>query len=114
MFGLMMLVIDFPKESTTIHNFKVTIFHYALFMTRFCGRGLWYTFLSAMIVGSLWDNGICPPLGFIMGGFVFAVGGYAIWTGWKLSKRLEHVREKIIKQGPEEWQAYIAPNGMSQ
>ena len=33
--------------------------------------------------------------------------------GWKLSRNLEDVRKKILEQGPEQWGAYIPPNGMS-
>merc|ERR1719281_1387067 len=50
LFGFMMLVIDFPIEHPVIRNFKMSIFHYALFMCRFVGRGVWYLFLSAMVV----------------------------------------------------------------
>lgn len=43
LFGLMMLVIDFPVNHPRVHNMKIAVFHYALFMTRFVGRGIWYS-----------------------------------------------------------------------
>ncbi len=66
--GMLMLVIDFPIEHPVIKNIKMSIFHYALFMCRFVGRGIWYLFLSAMTVGALWDNEVSPFLGFFLGG----------------------------------------------
>ena len=40
-FGLLMLVLDLPVDNLTIRDFKTGIFTYALFMTRFMGRGVW-------------------------------------------------------------------------
>lgn len=112
-FGLMMVVIDFPIEHPVIRNFKMSIFHYALFMCRFVGRGVWYLFLSAMVVGSLWDNEVSPFLGFFLGAYIFFVACYCIFYGVNLSRKLESVRQKVLEQGPEQWGAYIPPQGMT-
>jgi len=112
-FGLMMLVIDFPIEHLVIRNVKMAIFHYALFMCRFVGRGIWYLFLSAMTVGALWDNEVSPFLGFFLGGYIFFLAIYCIVYGVNLSKKLERVRSKVLEQGPEQWGAYIPPSGMT-
>jgi hypothetical protein len=113
LFGLLMLVIDFPIEHPVIKNIKMSIFHYALFMCRFVGRGIWYLFLSAMTVGALWDNEVSPFLGFFLGGYVFFVALYSLFYGIQLSQRLERVRQKVLEQGPEHWASYIPPYGMN-
>lgn len=113
LFGFLMLVIDFPIEHPVIRNLKMSIFHYALFMCRFVGRGIWYMFLSAMTVGALWDNEVSPFLGFFLGGYVFFLSIYCILYGVRLSAKLESVRQKVLEQGPEQWGAYIPPSGMT-
>jgi hypothetical protein len=88
------------------------MFHYALFLTRFLGRGLFYLFLSAMVVGALWDNGLCPFLGFILGGVIAAISIASLIKGIDLTRRLEQVRKVVIEQGPEAWGSYIPPTGL--
>eukprot|EP00392_Amoebophrya_sp_AT5.2_P002944 g2949.t1 len=68
LFGLIMLVVDAPYDSPGLRSFRMAVFWYGLFMTRFVGRG------------------VC---------------------------NLEAVRKKIVEQGPDQWGAYIPPNGMS-
>lgn len=113
LFGLIMIIVDFPVDNPAIRNFKYSLWHYALFMTRFLGRGFWYIFLSAMQFGTLFGNDLCPFLGFIMGGWTIAVAIYSIIYGAKLSMKVEGVRRKIREQGRDQWGAYIPPNGMS-
>jgi len=112
-FGLLMLVIDLPVDNLTMREFKIAIFTYALFMTRFMGRGLWYLFLASMTVGSLWDNDVSPFLGFILGGYIAGIAIYSIIFGWNLSRKLEFLRMKIRSQGPDQWAAYVPPIGMT-
>lgn len=113
LFGLIMMVIDSPIENGLIRNFKNVIFHYALFMTRFVGRGGWYLFLAAMTVGALWDNSVSPLLGFFLGGWIGGVAIASLVYGIQLSLTLEAVRKKVLEQGPEKWGAYIPPSGMT-
>lgn len=113
LFGLLMVVIDLPIDNITIREFKISIFTYALFMTRFIGRGFWYLFLAAMTVGALWDNDVSPFLGFILGGYVGLVAIYSLVYGWNLSRKLEFLRMKIRSQGPDQWAAYVPPVGMT-
>lgn len=113
LFGLLMLIMDLPIDTNFVRNFKYGIFHYALFLTRFVGRGVWYLFLACMVVGALWDNDVQPFLGFILGGFIAAVAIAAIYKGIRLSLMLEDVRKKVLEQGPEQWGAYIPPAGMT-
>ena len=42
LFGLIMIIIDIPVSNPRIDNLRFFIFNYALFMTRFIGRGIWY------------------------------------------------------------------------
>mmetsp|Transcript_10509 Transcript_10509/g.25672 ORF Transcript_10509/g.25672 Transcript_10509/m.25672 type:complete len:234 (+) Transcript_10509:93-794(+) len=113
LFGLIMLVVDAPYDSPGLRSFRMAVFWYGLFMTRFVGRGVWYLFLASITVGALYDNDILPMLGCILGGYVAGVAAYSIFFGWKLSSNLEAVRKKIVEQGPDQWGAYIPPNGMS-
>lgn len=113
MFGVLMLIIDLPVDNLTIREFKILIFTYALFMTRFIGRGLWYLFLGAMVVGSLWDNNVSPFLGFILGGYLGLVAIWSVIYGWQLSRKLDFLRMKIRSQGPDQWAAYVPPVGMT-
>jgi hypothetical protein len=113
LFGLVMLVVDVPLDNMYIRNFRYAIFHYALFMTRFIGRGLWYIFLGSMVFGALYDNGICPSLGFILGAYMCVVAVCSLQFGLRLTNSLEEVRTKVVEQGPEKWGAYIPPRGMT-
>lgn len=113
LFGVLMFFMDLPLDNVHLRNYKYGIFHYALFLTRFVGRGVWYLFLSCMVVGALWDNDVQPFLGFILGGFIGAVSVIAIYKGIRLSLKLEDVRKKVLEQGPEQWGAYIPPAGMT-
>lgn len=102
-FGLMMLVIDFPVPHQDAHPkiqlAKLKIYDYFLFMTRFTGRGIWYLFLGTMIVASLWDLSISPFLGFILGGYVVFLGFASIFQGVTKSMKLEKVRGAMLKRG---------------
>merc|ERR1719188_1732437 len=61
-FGLIMLVLDTPLPHVQNHRHvmmtRVQIYKFALFMTRFTGRGAWYLFLATLVFGALWDTGI--------------------------------------------------------
>jgi hypothetical protein len=98
-FGLMMLIIDFPVPNAKITEFKLMIYKFFLFMTRFTGRGIWYLFLGTMIVASLWDLSIQPFLGFILGGYVVILGFASIFMGVSKSMKLERVRSAMLKRG---------------
>jgi len=69
--------------------------------------------LSAMTIGSLWDNDVSPFLGFILGSYVGVIAIYSIIFGWNLSRKLEFLRMKIRSQGPDQWAAYVPPIGMT-
>lgn len=40
-FGLLMVFLDAPVDIVYVRNVKFAVFHYALFLTRFIGRGIW-------------------------------------------------------------------------
>lgn len=98
-FGLMMLIIDFPIPHPKASSYKLVIYNYFLFMTRFTGRGIWYLFLGTMIFASLWDLSINPFLGFILGGYVVLLGIGSIFYGISKSMKLEKVRSALLKRG---------------
>lgn len=104
LFGLLMLVIDWPVQlcpgaKERVEQGKLVIYKYLLFMTRFSGRGVWYLFLGCMSFGSLWDNNISPFLGFFIGGYVVALGGASIYFGVIKSLKLEKVRKAVQGSG---------------
>ncbi|CAD7974488.1 unnamed protein product [Amoebophrya sp. A25] len=113
LFGAVMLVLDLPLDNRYVANFKSAVFTYALFLTRFVGRGLFYLFLGSMVFGALWDNQVAPFLGFIFGGLITAVAGASLYVGGRLSYQLEELRKKVVRQGPEQWANYIPPTGMT-
>lgn len=112
-FGLIMLVIDFPLEWPIVVEVKYSIFRYLLFMTRFTGRGFWYLYLATMIWASLFNLGLNPLLGFILAIYVGAVGICSILFGLSKSLKLEGARKKICAQGGQAVFNMVGQGGMS-
>merc|ERR550514_820694 len=102
-FGLLMLIIDFPVPHQKVREYKLTIYKYLLFMTRFTGRGFWYLFLGTMVFASLLDLNISPFLGFILGGYIVLLGIVSIYAGVSKSIKLENLRKAIMKRGEAEY-----------
>jgi len=100
-FGLLMLVLDFPVPHPGAHLALVrnSIYKYLLFMTRFTGRGIWYTFLGTMIFGALFDLNISWFFGVLLGGYVGVLGLVTMCYGVALSRKLNGVRLAIQEQG---------------
>jgi len=100
-FGLLMLVLDFPIPHPSPHLALVrnSIYKYLLFMTRFTGRGIWYTFLGTMIFGALFDLNINWFFGVLLGGYVGVLGIVTMCYGAALSRKLNSVRLAIQEQG---------------
>jgi len=111
-FGILMLVVDFPWEHPKVTILKLSVYKYLLFMTRFTGRGLWYVYLAGMIAGSLYDNNLCKPLGFILGGYVAAVGCFSTAQGFWTSIKLERVRKRVNER-IHELATVVPPTGMT-
>lgn len=111
-FGLMMIVLDTPipqmQKHPHIQATREQIYKFALFMTRFMGRGMWYLFLSTMVFGALWDTGINWFLGGACTAYLLILGIVAMMKGFLLTHKLNKVRDAIIGQGfPAE--RFIAP-----
>merc|ERR1719451_249416 len=89
-FGLLMLVLDFPlpHPSPNLAMVRNNIYKFMLFMTRFTGRGIWYTFLGTMIFGALYDLNISWFLGVLIGGYVVVLGIVTTCYGLILSRKL--------------------------
>ncbi|CAD7966708.1 unnamed protein product [Amoebophrya sp. A120] len=98
-FGLLMLILDMPYENTQLHEIRLAIFRYLLFMTRFTGRGAWYLFLATMIWASLFNLGLDPMIGFVLAAVVGALGGVSVYFGVQKSMRLEKLRKAICAKG---------------
>eukprot|EP00397_Hematodinium_sp_SG-2012_P040916 GEMP01044939.1.p1 GENE.GEMP01044939.1~~GEMP01044939.1.p1 ORF type:complete len:259 (+),score=35.95 GEMP01044939.1:107-883(+) len=111
-FGLLMLVIDFPLEHPKVVAIRLSIYKYLLFMTRFTGRGIWYLFLSCLIMGALFENGLCDFVGFVLGGYVAVVGLASTVKGILKSIKLERVRVRV-NQRINELAALVPPGGMT-
>merc|ERR1719436_2284062 len=103
LFGLPMLVLDTPVPHVQRHRHvqgcRMQIYKFALFMTRFMGRGVWYLFLSTMVFGVLWDTGINSFLGAVCTTYLFVLGVVAIMKGFVLTNKLNKVRESIRAKG---------------
>jgi len=96
-FGLIMIVIDFPAGATSAFMNKIrdAVYKYMYFLTRFTARGMWYCFLGTMIWSALWDLNISWWLGFILGIYVILTGIATMVKGVKLSLKLDMIRKQI-------------------
>jgi len=97
LFGLLMMILDWPFQQDRIRPYKMHIYKFLLFMTRFVGRGVWYIFLGTMVFASLWDLDVSPFLGIVLGGYIIILGFASAGYGIKLSMKLDKVR-MIIKR----------------
>jgi len=97
MFGILMLILDWPFQEHTMRPHRVHIYKFLLFMTRFVGRGVWYLFLGTMVFASLWDLDVSPFLGIVLGGYICVLGIVAIVFGLKLSMKLEKCRKLLMQ-----------------
>jgi hypothetical protein len=97
-FGTLMFVLDFPfsHNSHTMTSIQSHIYKFMLFMTRFTGRGLWYTFLGSMIFVALFDLKISSFFGVLLGGFVSVLGIVTTCYGVLLSRKLNSVRQAVL------------------
>lgn len=111
-FGLMMLVLDTPiphmQNHKHIQHTRTQIYKFALFMTRFMGRGVWYLFLATMVFGSLWDTGINWVLGGICTAYLSILGTVAMGKGFLLSHKLNKVRE-LMRGAGHQAERYVSP-----
>merc|ERR1719254_427379 len=103
LFGIMMLVLDTPVPHVQNHRHvqmvRYQIYKFALFMTRFMGRGMWYLFLATMVFGALWDTGINWFLGGLCTTYLVVLGVCALSKGFIMSHKLNRVRESITQAG---------------
>lgn len=99
-FGIVMLVLDFPipYPNPYLQQIRENVYKFCLFMTRFTGRGMWYTFLSTMCFVALWDDNISWFLAVIFSGYLLVLGFAAMYKGIKLSRSLNKVRTAILDQ----------------
>jgi hypothetical protein len=101
-FGLMMVVVDLPMKLQDVSGparavmvFRDGVFSFALFMTRFSGRGFWYLFLGSHCWVALYDDNIAGFIGIIFTTYLAVVGVAALYKGFTLSKRLHDVQQKM-------------------
>lgn len=109
-FGLLMIVLDFPIPHP--YGFLVTvrdnIYKFVLFMTRFVGRGVWYLFLACMVYSTLWDGEHSPIIGGLFTAYLLVLGIAAGVKGYDLSSRLQEVRQAILDSSRSA-EHYLAP-----
>jgi len=112
-FGFLMMVLDIPmpKPNDTLLDIRNHIYSFALFMTRFTGRGMWYLFLSSHVWVALYDTGVSTFLGIVLTLYLVILGACALAKGAILSKKLHEVRMKIKASdiGPEAFMARSMP-----
>lgn len=112
LFGLVLLTLDFPVYNSRLEYFKEMVFKYCLFLTRFTGRGVAYIFLGCMVASLLWNNGISPFFGFIMGACIVSMGVIACWFGFVHTRKLELVRKALLNRGGPT-QSVCPPQGLT-
>jgi len=88
------------------------IYKFALFMTRFMGRGVWYLFLATMVFGALWDTGINWFLGFVCTTYLTVLGIVAMGKGFLMSNKLDRARTRIVERG-EPAERYVSGGKIS-
>lgn len=102
-FGIIMLVLDVPiphmQNHRHIRAMRHQIYKFALFMTRFMGRGAWYLFLATMVFGALWDTGINMFLGGVCTLYLTVLGVVALGKGFVMTNKLNRVRDAITTAG---------------
>jgi len=100
-FGSLMLVLDFPFQHP--HKQLVVLrdhcYKFMLFMTRFMGRGLWYLFLGTLVFQALWELGLNGFFGVVFTLYLVLLGIGALVKGWRISHKLQQVRELIVHSG---------------
>jgi hypothetical protein len=109
-FGLMMLILDAPLTHPAVQGFKEMIFSEARFLTRFTGRGIWYLFISTLVIANLWSTSLWL-LGVALGLYMAAVSIYALQFGFLLGRKLQKYHAGIKAQGPDQWAAMCPPHG---
>jgi len=111
-FGAVMVVLDFPRADPRANAARRTMTKYLRFLTLFSGRGLAYIFLATMTYSALHDNKVGGVVGsffgYIFGGYIFLVGCFCVYWGYKESKKLHAFRLKLIEK------VSGAPNFLSQ
>lgn len=96
-FGLMMMVLDWPMKTGNpqILTVRDNIYTFALFLTRFTGRGLWYVFLGSHCWVALYDDSINQLFGIVLTTYLVILGLAAAAKGIILSKKLHDVHKDI-------------------
>jgi len=102
-FGAMMIVLDTPiphmQNHKHVQQVRYQIYKFALFMTRFMGRGAWYLFLATLVFGALWDTGINGFLGAVCTLYLTVLGVVAMAKGFIMTNKLNRVRDCITTAG---------------
>jgi hypothetical protein len=103
LFSALMIVLDTPiphmQNHKHVQQVRFHIYKFALFMTRFMGRGVWYLFLATLVFGALWDTGINWFLGGVCTLYLTVLGIVAITKGFIMTNKLNHVRDRIRQAG---------------
>lgn len=97
-FGLIMVVLDFPRPDSTVDYLRRRqITKYFRFVTLFTGRGCTYVFLSTLAFSMLRDEAGFGFLGYLAGGFTFLVGCVSLYVGVSKSMQLKNMRQKLVQ-----------------
>lgn len=102
-FGFIMIVLELPgpheRQHRYIKHMRINIGKFALFMTRFVGRGVWYIFLATMVFGALWSTGISWLFGAMCTGYLAVLGICATGKGLLMTMKLNRVRNSMKENG---------------
>lgn len=110
-FGLVMLVLDFPRSDARADSLRRMMTKYFRFLTLFTGRGCAYIFLATLTYAALHDVEQDYFLGYLMGGYVFLVGVGCVYVGVKESLKLTGLRARLMKEQPGFLNQYMTHSG---
>lgn len=94
-FGFLMTVLDAPMNNAWMLKIKKAINTFALFLTRFTGRGMWYLFLSTQVWLALYDHPVARWIAWIFTPVLLIIGIAALVKGFRLSSTLQKIREGL-------------------
>jgi len=102
-FGFSLILLDLPMPGLQTHphvlGFRTKVYKFALFMTRFLGRGIWYLFMATLVFGAMCDTGINFILGSVLTLYLLVLGLVAVGKGMVLTMKLNKVRDVLMSSG---------------
>jgi len=109
LFGIFMLILDapIPIANPSVTILREHLYRFALFLTRFTGRGVWYLFLGTHVWVALYDSNISAFFAVLFTLYLVLLGGASIAKGIILSMKLNDIRKTIIAEQKVRPESYM-------